>query len=210
PSRSPCPSACSRCPRSPRRSPSSQDSSTSNPRTGETFRYISVGSPKGSIAPPSRWCTPRCPRPTPCGAPGTSSSSRRCAGSRPSGTPARSSSSTAVPSIDHAAGHLMPDAYVIWSIEHQAWGRPARRGYAETLEHAGHYTAEEARAIVADATVVTDTTEDPDIVVRLEECLIPLSAFGEILDRYLRLTPRRQQLLRQMLQDFSEGVHGCL
>jgi len=99
----------------------------------------------------------------------------------------------------------MPDAYVIWSIEHQAWWRPGRRGYAETLEHAGHYTADEARAIVADANIVTNTTDDPDIVVTLEECLIPVDAFGDILGRYLRLTPRRQQLLLDMLRDFTSG-----
>jgi hypothetical protein len=38
--------------------------------------------------------------------------------------------------------------YYIWSLEHQGWWGPARRGYATDLAQAGLYTAEEAVEIM--------------------------------------------------------------
>lgn len=38
--------------------------------------------------------------------------------------------------------------YLIWSNEHCAWWRPARRGYTGVIEWAGVYGEEEAREIV--------------------------------------------------------------
>lgn len=42
-----------------------------------------------------------------------------------------------------------PDArlFVIWSHEHRAWWRPARRGYTPVLAEAGRYSFDEAAAI---------------------------------------------------------------
>ena len=41
--------------------------------------------------------------------------------------------------------------YLIWSMEHNAWWAPHRRGYSETWGDAGRYTRDEAVAIVEDA-----------------------------------------------------------
>ena len=55
--------------------------------------------------------------------------------------------------------------YVVWSLEHQAWWKASRFGYAETLADAGRFSYAEAADIVRKANVV-----------RLEECMIPVSA----------------------------------
>jgi hypothetical protein len=52
--------------------------------------------------------------------------------------------------------------FLIWSIEHQAWWGPARRGYTEDPHAAGRYSYQEAHDILAEANVVT-----------IHECLIP-------------------------------------
>jgi hypothetical protein len=41
--------------------------------------------------------------------------------------------------------------FVIWSVEHQAWWRPGRRGYTVSLAHAGRYEFEDAHDIVWNA-----------------------------------------------------------
>ena len=46
--------------------------------------------------------------------------------------------------------------YVIWSYEHQAWWKPASRGYTTELIEAGWYTAEEAGQIVMDSVMVEE------------------------------------------------------
>jgi len=61
----------------------------------------------------------------------------------------------------------MPDRYVIWSFEHDAWWAPARRGYTRELEEAGHYAGTEAADIVAEANLV-QTNEQ---VMRLDDAL---------------------------------------
>lgn len=43
--------------------------------------------------------------------------------------------------------------YVIWSNQRQMWWRPARRGYTRIVEVAGRYSYDEARMIVAEATL---------------------------------------------------------
>ena len=57
--------------------------------------------------------------------------------------------------------------YVIWSIEHDAWWKPARTGYTRELVEAGIYAEREARAIVQRANLVA-----------FHECMIPVEAFG--------------------------------
>lgn len=41
--------------------------------------------------------------------------------------------------------------YMIWSNEHRAWWRPARRGYTTVTLSAGRYSAEEADEILREA-----------------------------------------------------------
>jgi len=57
----------------------------------------------------------------------------------------------------------MTEWYLVWSIEHTAWWRPAHRGYTRDLYLAGHYSRDEAREIVKNANIVA-----------CEECMIPL------------------------------------
>ena len=53
-------------------------------------------------------------------------------------------------------------AYLIWSIEHDAWWRPGRMGYTRELAEAGRYDHDEARTILRQANLV-----------ETNECLIP-------------------------------------
>jgi hypothetical protein len=52
--------------------------------------------------------------------------------------------------------------FLIWSIEHDAWWRPAHAGYTRQIEEAGVYPEQEAARIVARANLV-----------QVNECLIP-------------------------------------
>jgi len=64
-----------------------------------------------------------------------------------------------------------PQQYVIWSMEHQAWWRPFRMGYAPTLAEAGVYVEPEARAIVEAANYPPGTCH---------ECMIPVEALKRL------------------------------
>lgn len=50
---------------------------------------------------------------------------------------------------------MTAEPWVIWSFEHGAWWAPAECGYVEALDDAGIYTEARARAIEADANIVT-------------------------------------------------------
>jgi len=41
--------------------------------------------------------------------------------------------------------------YLIWSNEHGAWWGPARTGYVQRIENAGHYTYDQALEICTEA-----------------------------------------------------------
>lgn len=56
-------------------------------------------------------------------------------------------------------------AYVIWSIEHDAWWRADGLGYTFALSKARRYTRNEAEAIVRRANTV-----------KVNECMIPVAA----------------------------------
>lgn len=62
----------------------------------------------------------------------------------------------------------MTAVVLIWSIEHDAWWRPASMGYTRRLAEAGRYTRPEALAILARANLVA-----------VNECLIPLACVEE-------------------------------
>lgn len=47
------------------------------------------------------------------------------------------------------------NSFLIWSFEHDAWWGPARWGYTRERAWAGHYTREEADAILAAANLIT-------------------------------------------------------
>lgn len=47
----------------------------------------------------------------------------------------------------------MSKLYLIWSIEHDAWWKPASRGYTKKRSEAGQYTYEEAKKIVKNANI---------------------------------------------------------
>lgn len=48
----------------------------------------------------------------------------------------------------------MQNNWLIWSIEHEGWWKPGRRGYTQSREEAGRYTFEEASEIVASANIL--------------------------------------------------------
>src|SRR5438093_9450187 len=54
--------------------------------------------------------------------------------------------------------------FVIWSIEHNAWWRPAWCGYTESLDEAGRYAEREANEILERTNRVA-----------VNECKIPLA-----------------------------------
>lgn len=60
---------------------------------------------------------------------------------------------------------MTPTWYVIWSMEHQAWWRPGRMGYSETLDGAGIYSYDAAQRIVTQANLV-----------ECHEAMIPVAA----------------------------------
>jgi hypothetical protein len=89
--------------------------------------------------------------------------------------------------------------YVIWSIEHQAWWPASRMGYVETLALAGHFSREEAAAIV-------DRANYPPGV--FHECMIPVEAFGEYFQ------PPRTSITPAMIRAMRRDValvadHDC-
>lgn len=45
----------------------------------------------------------------------------------------------------------MEKLYLIWSLEHNAWWRPARNGYTTSMKDAGIYTYSDAQNICIDA-----------------------------------------------------------
>jgi hypothetical protein len=53
--------------------------------------------------------------------------------------------------------------YLIWSIEHNAWWRPAKCGYTQTLSEAGRYSLLDAGDILMRANLV-----------KVNECMIPV------------------------------------
>jgi hypothetical protein len=57
---------------------------------------------------------------------------------------------------------------VIWSIEHDAWWGPGRRGYTRELAAAGRYTRQEALEILERANLV-----------KVNECLIPIECIAD-------------------------------
>jgi hypothetical protein len=61
--------------------------------------------------------------------------------------------------------------YVVWSIEHDAWWRPAREGYTRFVEEAGVYSADDSADIVSKANYPPGT---------FHECRIPLMCVGRI------------------------------
>ena len=68
--------------------------------------------------------------------------------------------------------------YLIWSIEHTAWWRPARAGYTRVLAEAGRYERAEAAKIVEDANVFG---------TQFNECLVPLECVIDERDETMRL-----------------------
>jgi hypothetical protein len=54
------------------------------------------------------------------------------------------------------------DWFLVWSIEHNAWWRPAHYGYTRDIRNAGRYPLSEAIANVK----------------RIEECMIPVECLA--------------------------------
>ena len=86
--------------------------------------------------------------------------------------------------------------YVIWSIEHGAWWKARRTGYTNDLADAGRYTYDTAVHIVADA-----NQNRPSGVCH--ECLIPLAAFGDLLERFIRLPDRYQRAVLKAIDQLG-------
>lgn len=75
--------------------------------------------------------------------------------------------------------------YLIWSIENDAFWRPARGGYTKALREAGRYSFVEATEIL------TRTN-----FVRVNECLIPV----ECVAPYPPVTSGERELLHELLE----------
>jgi hypothetical protein len=69
--------------------------------------------------------------------------------------------------------------FLIWSNQHGMWWRPNRRGYTQIIDEAGRYSADEAEAIVRQATVdgaLRHTRRNPitgDIYEMFDEVAVP-------------------------------------
>jgi len=61
----------------------------------------------------------------------------------------------------------MTEWFLVWSIEHDAWWRPAHYGYTRDIRDAGRYPRDEAREILKNANVVS-----------CEECMIPVECLA--------------------------------
>jgi hypothetical protein len=55
----------------------------------------------------------------------------------------------------------MNEQYIIWSIEHDGWWAPNKRGYVEKLANAGLYSYEEAFEIVRGANYCLQLEKPP-------------------------------------------------
>ncbi len=58
--------------------------------------------------------------------------------------------------------------YLVWSIQHNSWWRPAEFGYTSKIKEAGTYTEKEAKDICIKANVV-----------KIEEIMIPVSSLHQ-------------------------------
>jgi hypothetical protein len=94
--------------------------------------------------------------------------------------------------------------FVIWSIEHDAWWRPAEIGYTRVLGEAGLYEQEDAARIVRQANIV-----------HFHECMIPVECVADLagddgrmkkpkIDKALRDATRRN------FERLSESRTFCL
>lgn len=66
--------------------------------------------------------------------------------------------------------------YLIYSREHEAWWKPAERGYTTDIDQAGRYSREKAAAICEGANKHASTVQefmhlDPDDELEIEACL---------------------------------------
>lgn len=59
----------------------------------------------------------------------------------------------------------MDKKWLIWSIEHHGWWKPAERGYTHLREHAGKYSFEKAIQIVRGANIMLDDTPNESMVL---------------------------------------------
>lgn len=58
----------------------------------------------------------------------------------------------------------MPKNWLIWSLEHAAWWKPAHKGYTEIRAEAGRYTFEEAAQITASANLLNQDVPNEAIL----------------------------------------------
>ncbi len=58
-----------------------------------------------------------------------------------------------------------PLIWLIWSIEHNAWWKPAACGYTKNRADAGRYTFDEATAIVKDANFACNETPNEAMIL---------------------------------------------
>lgn len=70
-------------------------------------------------------------------------------------------------------------AWLIWSMEHGQWWRPARKGYTTSREDAGRYTYDEAVKIVREGNFRPDM-HPHEAMIRDESycCAAPMVAGG--------------------------------
>ena len=74
----------------------------------------------------------------------------------------------------------MSDTFLIWSIEHNAWWRPASCGYTQVLAEAGRYDRDEANQILRQANIIrTNECKIPVECASLDEQLARLNALIE-------------------------------
>jgi hypothetical protein len=100
--------------------------------------------------------------------------------------------------------------YLIWSHEHGAWWKPARRGYTHSHSEAGRYSEAAARQIIADSEPGWKRgTVPPEMMIRVPKICIALTldmAVAEATERMLAARNHVESLLDDIEQQPREDV----
>lgn len=95
--------------------------------------------------------------------------------------------------------------YVIYSIEHQAWWKPAQHGYTKLLAEAGRYEHAEAVAILQDANRVMRDDKPNELMMPVNDEVKPA---GRMFWAYLH--DNGSVIVKPWFGDVKDYIDDCI